>query len=427
MYSKTVLQNHLRIISHPMADRESVAIGLWLGVGGRYEDDKIKGAAHFLEHILFKGSHKYSCQEIKELVEGVGGSLNAFTSEEYTCFFAKIPRQYLNRTFDILADMVFEPLIDKKDVEKERFIILEEIKMYRDLPQHLVLDHLESLMWPDHPLGKNLAGTYESVSGMTVEDLRDFHHQFYPPNNIVVSVCGAFSKSAFEGLVTKKVRPYQEKSPRTFLKARQSQVAPQAHFHTKDTEQMHVALGTFGLPMDHDDKYALSLLNIILGANMSSRLFNEVREKRGLAYAISSAIKSLKDTGMFLIRAGVDNHKIVEALKVIRQELKKISNQGVTKAEFSRAKDYYLGQILLSLEDTLDHMFWIGDPMISLDRTYTPEEVLKKVKKVTLEDIQRVAQGIFQEKNLNLSVVGPLTDRQKKELSTVMGIDGKKT
>jgi len=421
MYKKTVLPNRARVVTHEMKGRDSISLGIWLGVGGRYENKKNKGAAHFLEHILFKGSKNYSCSAIKELIEGVGGSLNAFTAEEYTCYYAKIPSKHLDRTFDILSDMVFSPLISKKDVDKERTVILEEIKMYHDLPQHFVIDLLEELMWTDHPLGMNIAGTLESVGAMTEEGLRGFHRAHYALENMVVAACGRLSHGHLVDLTRKKSTLVKEATKQNFLPAHDSQSKPKVKFFRKDIEQMHLALGLFGLKEDHKDRHAYALLNIILGANMSSRLFNEVREKRGLAYAIASAAKSLKDTGLFLIRAGVDNKKIVEAVDVILKVLQRIRRENVTKDEFTRARDYYQGQILLALEDTLDHMFWIGESTTSLDKTRTLKQILNELKKVTAADVRRVANDVLKETHANLAIVGPLKDEQEKRLSDLMG------
>ena len=422
MYKKTTLQNNLRVITHPLKSSQSVSLGIWAGIGGRYENDRVKGAAHFLEHILFKGSKKYSCDDIKRMIEGVGGTLNAFTAEECSCYFAKIPSKYLNRTFDVLSDMVFSPLIKKQDVDKERMVILEEIKMYRDLPQHFVLELLDGLMWPDHPLGKSLAGTFESVGNMNEKDLREFHGQHYVPNRIVIAASGHLAHDAFVDLIKKKAANLQKKPGSDFIQANNSQKKPKTKFFHKEIEQMHLALGAFAFERNHKDLPALSLLNVILGANMSSRLFSEVREKRGLAYAIGSSVKSLNDTGFFLVRAGVDNRKIVEATQVILKELKKIEKNGVTKNEFDRAKDYYLGQVLLGLEDTLDHMFWIGEAMLMLDKIRTYKDLAAKVRRVTLGDIKRVAGHIFADRNFNLSIVGPLKKSQEQELKGIMGL-----
>jgi len=422
MYQKTVLDNGIRVVTNEMKGRESLALGIWVAVGGRYEDDKNKGAAHFLEHIVFKGTKSYACQEIKEKIEGVGGALNAFTSEEYTCYFAKIPAQHLESTFDILSDMVLVPLIAKKDVDKERTVILEEIKMYRDLPQYLVGELLDELVWPNIPLGKRLAGTPESVGAMSSVDLKIFHSQYYSASNIVVTASGKINHPSFVALVKERFAQSERNRSSSFIKFQDTQQKPKVKFFRKEIEQMHLALGSIGLDSSHPDRYALTIFNIILGANMSSRLFSEVREKRGLAYAISSGVKYLKDTGLFTVRAGVDNNKITEALKVILNELDKIKKSGVTKSEFTRAKDYYLGQILLELEDTLEHMFWIGEATVSLDRIRTLQDVLKEVKKLDLADVKRVAALVLKWEKLNVSLVGPLKDQQEKQIRTLLAI-----
>lgn len=420
MYKKSELKNGITVVSQPFKDRESVAVGIWVNTGGRYEDDRIKGAAHFFEHMAFKGSRKYSCTEIKEKIEGVGGALNAFTSEEQTCFFAKVPRKHFTQTFDILADIVFFPTIDKKDLEKERTVILEEIKMYHDLPQYRVVELLDGLLWPDHPLGQSLAGSADSVRKMSAQDLSTFHKRYYVPGHVVVAVCGAIDHKLVEFAVSRKLAGTKGVVDHAFIPARNQQSAPQVAFLRKDIEQMHVALGSLGFNTNHPDLYVLGLLNVILGGNMSSRLFNEVREKRGLAYAISSGIKSLDDTGLAMIRAGVDNTKIVGAVEVVLKELAKICKSGVSEDELKRAKDYFTGQFLLGLEDTLDHMLWIGETIISRDRVKSPEDVVREVQRVKLADIKRVACAIFDPKRLNLAVVGPLTDEQEKELRRQM-------
>jgi predicted Zn-dependent peptidase len=422
VYRKSVLKNGVRVVSFQMPERESVSLGLWCGVGGRFESDKLKGAAHFLEHIVFKGTKKYSCTDLKERVEGVGGSLNAFTAEEQTCYYAKIPSQYISKTFDVLADMVFFPNIAKNDVESERGVILEEIKMYYDLPQYFVVDALEGLMWPDHPLGKGLAGNAQSVSAMTSKQLFDFHKAHYVPNNIVVAACGNISHEMIVDLVRKKTAGFSLGYKIDALPAQHTPSGAKAVFHHRPIEQMHLALGMFGLDAFHKDRYTMNLLNIILGGNMSSRLFNEVREKRGLAYSIHSSVKSLMDTGLLLIRAGVDNKKVIQALDLILKELTKIKKEGVSHPEFSRAKDYLIGQLLLGLEDTMEHMLWVGESTMVRDRIRTAEEVVRAIRRVKMDDIKRVAGIILNPHGYHLAVVGPLTGDQEKEMQRLLGI-----
>ncbi len=420
MYQKSVLKNGISVVSQPFSDRNSVAIGIWVSAGGRYEQERIKGAAHFFEHMAFKGSQKYSCTQIKEKIEGVGGALNAFTSEEQTCFYAKVPKKYFAQTFDILADIVFFPLIDKKDLEKERTVILEEIKMYHDLPQFRVMELLDGLLWPNHPLGQNLAGTPESVGNMSPNDLRNFHNNHYVPGNVVVSVCGAIDSKEVNKVVARKLSKVSGNCQFPYKPAENLQSQPKVAFLRKDIEQMHVALGALGMHTNHQDLYGLGLLNIILGGNMSSRLFNEVREKRGLAYAISSGVKAMDDTGLALIRAGVDNTKIVGAVGLVLRELSKIRKTGVSPDELKRAKDYYIGQFHLGLEDTLDHMLWLGETVISKDRVSKPADVEREIRKVGLAQIKRIANHIWNPSRLNLTVVGPLTDSLERDLRQLL-------
>lgn len=422
MYKKEILHNGLRVITHDIKDRDSISIGFWVGVGGRYEDDRLKGAAHFLEHILFKGSRKYSCEEIKILIEGVGGALNAFTSEEQTCFYAKIPSKHFDQTFDVLADMVIHPKIALPDVNKEKTVIVEEIKMYHDLPQYFVLELLDGLLWPDHPLGKSLAGTQETVTGMSNRDLRNFHQTYYVPENIVIAACGNLKHGRIVKLAKDKFGKLQKSPIKDYVRVNGIVPKPQARFFKKDTEQMHLALGIPGFDEWHKDRYALSLLSVILGGNMSSRLFVEVREKRGLAYSIASSYKTLHDTGLFLIRSGVDNGKIVEAAALILKELSKITRSGVSQSEFQRGREYLLGQLLLGLEDTMENMLWVGEGMVSKNQIKTLNGVVKAFEKITKDDIRRVAKEIFNPKHYNLALVGPVTGRQEKELSQLLGI-----
>ena len=416
----TQLPNQIRIVTQEFKDRESASIGVWVAAGGRYESRVNKGVAHFLEHMAFKGSAKYSCDQTKQLVEGVGGNLNAFTAEEETCYYAKVPANHLKQTFDVLADICFFPKITPKDLEKERTVILEEIKMYHDLPQYYVGELLEELLWPDHPLGQSLAGTPKTVGVMSADYLRDFKKAYYIPANTVISACGLMKHEKLVKLVSAKLGKLTGPSAPSYIPARRSQDRACVNLYFKQTEQMHLALGFLAYETNHKDYYVLALLTIILGGNMSSRLFNEVREKRGLAYSVSSAIKSLNDTGYFMVRAGVDNAKIVDALDLILKVLAKFATGGVKEDEFKRAQEYYMGQSLLGLEDTMDQMLWMGSGVISNDKVKSIEDIIKRIKAVTRADIKRVAQDILNPSKLNVAIIGPMTDVQQKQLRALV-------
>lgn len=391
-----------------------MALGIWINVGGRYESFQNKGISHFLEHLLFKGTKKYSCRMIKESIEGVGGSLNGFTAEELTCYLVKMPSRYLNLALDVLSSMVLNPTLSEKEIDKERTVILEEIKMYKDQPQSYIYDLLDELLWPAQPLGLPIIGSEESVAKINRGSLSLFKEEYYTASNIVVSITGSFDHDKLIDSAENIFSSRKRSGKNDFIKVNEEQFSAQIKLLEKPTEQMHMALGFHGFKRDHPLKYALSLLNIILGANMSSRLFNEVREKRGLAYEIGTQIKRFQDTGAFIVHAGIDNQKLPAAIELILKELAKAKDKLVSEGELLRAKEFQLGQLMLGLEDTLDHMLWIGESTTTLDKTYSLDEVIKEVKKVSKDDVRQAARAIFNENKINLALIGPVRDCEEK-------------
>lgn len=422
MHKKTKLDNGLRIVTQEMPKMQSVAIGVWIYVGGRHETKINKGISHYLEHLLFKGTKKYSCRQIKESIEGVGGSLNGFTSEEATCYLAKLPSRHLDLALDVLSDMVINPALAPLDIDKERTVILEEIKMYKDLPQSYVHDLLDDLLWPAQPLGLSVIGSMETVSKISQEDLSKYQKATYTPSNIVVSAAGLLGHDKFRKKVEKIFSGLESKNINTFPKAIENQNKPQLKVFPKDTEQTHLALGFHGLSRDDPKRHALALLHIILGANMSSRLFNEIREKRGLAYEIGTHLKRFQDTGAFIVHAGIDNRKVEETIKLILAELEKIKNELVSEDEFRRANDFYLGQLMLALEDTMDQMLWVGESTLMLDKVQTLSQITKELSRLKRQDILNIAKDIFQDKSLNLALIGPLKDKEK-DISQILRLN----
>ncbi|MCX5669334.1 MAG: pitrilysin family protein [Candidatus Omnitrophica bacterium] len=414
MYKRHKLNNGLRIITKRSSSVQSVSLGIWINIGSRYENFEQKGISHFLEHLLFKGSKKYSCRAIKESIEGVGGALNGFTSEEHTCYLVKIPHRYTANALDILSDMVINPCLAPADIEKEKTVVLEELKMYRDLPQSYCLELLDELLWPNQALGSPVIGTMETVNNISRNVLKTFQTNHYTPANIVISAAGLLDDDLLVKKVSAIFSPLQSTKLNAFLKAQQAQVKPQLKIFHKDTEQTHMALGFHALKRDHPLKHAQAILHIILGANMSSRLFNEVREKRGLAYEIGTGLKRYSDTGVFLVHAGIDNRKVTDCLELIFQELGRTKKSYLTKDEFKRAKEFYLGQLSLALEDTMEYMLWMGESVACLDKVYSLEQIIKEVDKVSLEDVRVVARGIFENEIINLALIGPLEKSEKQ-------------
>ncbi|MDD2680030.1 MAG: pitrilysin family protein [Candidatus Omnitrophica bacterium] len=413
-YRKKALDNGLKIIAHKIPERQSVALGIWIKVGGRYEHSGNKGISHFLEHILFKGTRNYSCRRLKESIEGIGGSLNGFTSEESTCYLVKVPAKYLNTGLKVLADMVLNPSLPAQEIEKEKTVILEELKMYKDLPQSYVYELLDELLWPKQPLGEPIIGTVASVKRVQRPALSDFKQKYYTPSNIVVSACGSLDTDKLEQDVAKIFSGFKRARQNTFPAAKEKQDAPGLKILNKDTEQTHMALGFRSFKREHPLKHALSLLHIVLGANMSSRLFNELREKRGLAYEIGTVVKRFQDTGAFIVHAGIDNKKVPEAIKLILEELEKSTDELISDGEFRRAKEFYIGQLKLALEDTLEYMLWIGETTLMLNKAFSLDEVIAEVNRVEKVDIATAARKIFRDANINLSLIGPLAGMEDK-------------
>jgi len=413
MYKRQKLDNGLRIITKRSSSVQSVSLGIWINIGSRYEAFAQKGISHFLEHLLFKGSKKYSCRAIKESIEGVGGALNGFTSEEHTCYLVKIPHRYTESALDILSDMVINPCLKAADIDKEKTVVLEELKMYRDLPQSYVYELLDELLWPSQPLGSPVIGTVETVNNINRQVLKSFQVQHYTPANIVVSAAGLLDNDLLVKKVSAIFSSLKCNKLNVFSKAQQTQVKPQLKIFHKDTEQTHMALGFHALKRDHPLRHAQAILHIILGANMSSRLFNEVREKRGLAYEIGTGLKRYHDTGVFLVHAGIDNHKVSDCLELIFQELGRTKKAHVTQDEFRRAKEFYLGQLSLALEDTMEYMLWMGESVACLDKVYSLEQIVKEVNKVSLPDVGAVAKQIFKHEIINLALIGPLEKSEK--------------
>ena len=414
----TTLDNGIRVVAAPMAGRKSVATGIWVGAGARHEEPRLSGVAHFLEHIVFKGTKSRTANQIKESIEGVGGSMNAFTSEEHTCFLAKVSSRHFEGVFDVLADMVLGASMTEADITKERTVIMEEIKMTQDQPGQLADELLSEIMWPDHPLGRPIAGTLETVGAMSQADIKGYRDERYRPNSITVVAAGDIDLNALIK-TTKRNFSGGEKTthPQPGLFTR-PQKEPSTRLFTKATEQTHLSLALHAYSKEHKDEYVLDLLNVVVGGNMSSRLFNEVREERGLAYDVGSYVRRYHETGAFVVSAGVDNKKPKEAIEVILKELAKLTRELVPADELRRAKDFYLGQFELGLENSMSQMLWVGEDALTLGRCRTPEEVQRHIEQTSAEDIRRVAADLFVQNHLNLSLVGP--PKSEKEFAELL-------
>ncbi len=420
-YHRTELPNGLRIVTAPRPDAESAAVGIWVGVGARYEPLRINGVSHFLEHLLFKGTPSRSSRQIKTAIEGSGGSFNAFTDEEFTSVVAKVQPKDLSSAVEILTDMVLHPKLDAREMEKERSVVLEEIRMYQDLPMHFVHDLLNTLLWPNHPLGRDIAGTPESLARIRRRDVAQFQRRNYVPRNIVVAACGRLTHRAFVEAVTRCWKGVSSGQRSVYRKARERQHRARLKIKAKETEQTHFSLGFHAFPRHHPQVHALNLLHIVLGGNMSSRLFQRVREDRGLAYEIGSQVKRFRDTGLFSISAGVEHKKLVPCLKVVLDELSRVRRKPVSDEEFCQAVEYLTGQILFMLEDTVEHMCWIGESEMLLGHVQSAETILSQVARVRRNDLTRVARALLRADRLSLAVIGPVKSPVHSRILGMLG------
>ncbi len=409
-YHRTTLPNGLRVLSAPRPGAESVAVGVWINAGGRYENNRLNGISHFLEHLLFKGTRSRSSRQIKEGIEGRGGVLNAFTDEEFTCVWAKVRPKDLDSTVEVLTDMVLHSQMRPKEIEKERSVVIEEIRMVEDLPMQYVHDLLNTLLWPNHPLGMVLSGSEKSVRRIRRSDLAAYQRRFYTPRNICIAAAGRLSHRHLVEAVNRWWRRIAPGRLQVSSRVRQKQRRPRVKVEKKETEQTHLSLGFHAFPRNHPQVHALNLLNVILGGNMSSRLFEEVREQRGLAYEIGSQVKRYRDTGLFSVSAGVEHRNLLRCLKVVAQELRRLRVEPVSQKEFDLAIEYFTGNLLFSMEDTVDQMCWVGECEMLLRRIEPAEAILAQVERVKRSDLKEVARAILRPDHANLAVIGPVKE-----------------
>lgn len=418
MYEIEKIGNCTFIFS-PFKDLETTSFGIFLRIGSRYEKKNLRGIAHFLEHLLFKGSKKYSYKEIKQEIEGRGGILNGFTSQEFTAFYAHFLNKNLQKTVDILLDMVLNPLLKETDIEKERNVILEEIKMYNDLPNSRSLALLDKLLWKDHPLAEEIIGSLETVKKIKRENLLEFKEAFYQPSNMVICCAGSFKKEEFLSFFKEKIG-YVAKKIALKTTPPKKHIGITVGVEKKQLQQTHLAIGFRGVSYLSQERFIIELLNVILGANMSSRLFTEIRDKMGLCYDISSDTQKYKDCGSFIIHLGLDKENLSKALFMILKELKKIKDTLISEDELRRSKDYIIGQIAMALERPQGKMFYVAESFITLGKIYTLEEIKSKLESITKYDINRLAKKIFDFKNICISCVGDIEDNTKSELEEIV-------
>ncbi len=408
MYRKSTLANGVRVISEAMPHVRSASLGIWADVGSAAEDRQQRGISHLVEHMLFKGTERRTAREIAETMDAVGGNLNAFTDKEATCYYAKVIDHHVPLAVDVLADMFLHSVFDPDELAKEQKVVLEEIRMYDDSPDEMIHDLFTSTMWSGSNLGEPTIGYAETVSALTSDDLRGHLRARYAPNTVVFAAAGNVDHDSFvelvrtafagyEGLAQPPVPERPRLTPATFLK-------------TKDTEQAYVVLGTQGLSVCDERRYALSVLDTIVGGGMSSRLFQEVREKRGLAYSVYSFQQGYRDAGLFGVSAGTSPQSVQECVDVIVDELARMAETGPEEAELNLAREHIKGSLTLSLEASSSRMIRLGRSEFNLGRQVTIEEIEAEVDAVTYDHVVALARELFAPEKLGLCVLGPVDE-----------------
>ncbi|MBN2302729.1 MAG: insulinase family protein [Lentisphaerae bacterium] len=420
----TTLTNGLRVVTSSLPHVESVTFGIWIGAGGRHESNRQAGMSHFIEHLLFKGTKKRSAKDITVAIEGRGGYLNAFTQEENTCYYARVAYDKLWYALEVLTDMYLNASLPPDELEKERGVIIEEIMMYKDQPQHMVQEILTDALWKNHPLGRPIIGFPKTVAAMTRRDISEYRARMYVPCNTIFAFAGKVNHTE----CVRKVRELVKRPSGTSLRRERpasSRVKQRTlALQTKDIEQSHLAMGIRIFGKNDRRRYPLRLLNTVLGENMSSRLFQVVREQHGLAYSVHSSFQLYKETGALVVSAGLDRKRHDKAFSLIIKELNRLKRRPVGSRELKRAKDYVIGQLRLGMESTTYQMMWLGENIMSYGRVILPSETIKIISKITASDIRDLAETIIKGAKTSVAMISPDLSgkdetRIRKELSSL--------
>jgi predicted Zn-dependent peptidase len=408
MFNKTTLANGIRIVTESLQHSKVVSVGVWIDVGSRDEHDLNSGSAHFVEHMLFKGTANRSAQEIAREFDVLGGSANAFTSRESTCLHATVLDSNLPKLVELFADLLGNSIFADEEVERERQVILQEINMVEDMPDDHIHDLFAGLLWAKHPLGKTILGSHEIVSAMDSKKLREYVQKYYRTDKIVISAAGKVNHDDFVSLWQKAFEKFGQDSDPVLARNEPSMVPASRKIYTKPLEQAHILLGTYGLSAVDADRFGYLLLNVLLGGNMSSRLFQEIRERRGLAYSIFSYLASYSDCGYLAIYLGVDRESVNESLSLISREISTLQKTQVSGEELVNAKDFIKSGLFLAMENMEAIMTRIAKNEIYFGKYIPLGEVVGSIDSVTGEDVLRLAKDIFGRQDLTFAGLGPL-------------------
>lgn len=413
-FHKTTLPNGLRILSATMPHARSVAVSIYVGSGSRYETPEQAGLAHLIEHVCFKGTARYrTTLDISQAIDSVGGTINAATDRELTVFYCKVAQPHFELALDVLAELVRRPRVAPEELAKERKVVVEELAMVADSPAQQADVLLDETLWPDQALGRDVAGSEESVLGISRAAVLDYLRHQYVPNNIVVSIAGPLDHGHVAGRVTAALGDWARGVPAGWFPAVNGQQSARAAVRYKDTEQAHITLAVRALPVQHPDRYVLGQLSVILGEGMGSRLVMELRERRSLCYDVHSYTNYFQDAGSLVLYAGVDPANARETVVALLHELDRLRTRKAPEDELARAKELTKGRLLLRMEDTRAVSDWLGAQELLAGRIRTVDEIAALIDAVTTDDLRRVARELFVADQLNLAVVGPFRSERR--------------
>jgi len=416
MFNKALLDNGIRVVTENIPHVRSVSLGVWVNVGARDEDKEVSGISHFIEHMLFKGTKRRKAKDIAIEMDSMGGELNAFTSKDGTTYYVKVLDEHLPRAVDLLADIFHNSVFDPKEIDRERKVIVEEIKIVEDTPDDLVHEIFYETVWKGTKLGQPVLGTKKSVAGIDRADFMGYMKKYYLPGEIVISAAGKFNLPALLDMLNEKFGGRGKKG--TKPDGIDAHFRPAVSIRNRKLEQAHVCIGCPGLPYGHEDRFGMYALNTLLGSSMSSRLFQEIREKHALAYSVFSYLSSLRDTGLFVIYAGVSPDKAVSVIRLVMKEIKKLKKEGVPEGELAKVKEQLKGNTVLAMENTYNRMSQLAKQELYLGRRYTLDEILEQVEKINTEQVSRLARDTFKKGNMALTALGPV---KKEDIEAEFG------
>ncbi|HVN68477.1 MAG TPA: pitrilysin family protein [Candidatus Binatia bacterium] len=408
MYRKTTLPNGLRVLTETMPSVRSASVGVWADVGSAVESRDRRGVSHLVEHMLFKGTERRTARQIAEAMDRVGGNLNAFTDKETTCYYAKVIDRHVPLALDVLADMFLHSTFDPQELAKEQKVVLEEIKMYEDSPDELIHDVFLQTMWSGSSLGEPTIGFADTVVRLTPDDLRAHMRAHYAPNSVVVAAAGNVEHERFVELVCEVFAGFEGGCE--LPQAQRPAATPATNVRHKESEQAYVVVGTRGIDVRDDRRFTLSVLDTVLGGGMSSRLFQEIREKRGLVYSVYSFQAAYRGAGLFGVYAGTSAENVQACIDVVAEEFARVRTARIDPDEFHLAKEHIKGNLTLSLESTSSRMIRLGRSEFALGRHVTPEEIEQRIDAVSADAVQELARDLLREENLGLCIIGPVEE-----------------